>query len=114
MAEVITSERRQKAKNSIRVKVIPVTDNSRRMDFVKVNNKIIPFDVPVVINEDDLKALRGLKESVRKTNDFINVRKIMDDLQISQEKANMIARMKETNEMNSSVDFVPKYYVQIL
>ena len=114
MANVTTSRSKSRAKEAIKVKVLPATDNSRRLGYARVNQKVIPFDVPVIINEQDLKGLKHQKEPVNTANETINVRKIMDDLQIPQSKANKIASMNESKDMNSKVDFIPKYFVQVL
>lgn len=113
MANVATSRSKSKAKKQIKVKILPATDNSRKLNFAKVNGKIIPYDIPTIIDENDLKVLKGLKEPTRQDGS-INIGNIMDDLQITQEKANKIARMSETKDMTSRVKFINKYFVQIL
>ena len=114
MANIRTSESKAKAKKSIMVKVLPATDNSRRLGYARINRKVIPFDVPVKVSEQDLIGLRHQKEPTNKANKTINVDKIMNELQVPQEKANKIARMNESQNMNSKIEFIPKYFVQVL
>jgi hypothetical protein len=95
--------------------VSPRTDNAIKIPYVKVNGKIIPFDRKVEINENDLKALQGMKEP-KKKGLAIDVHQIMDNLKINQEKANRIARLQEREGMygKGNVQFIPKYTVNIV
>ena len=100
-------------KNGIKVIVKPATDNAYKEGYVKINGKVIPFDVTVILEERDIKAIQRIKEPKRTGNRAIDVHQIMNQMQITQEKANKIARMNKDIE-NAEIKFVPKYFVQIL
>ncbi len=103
-----------KAKSDkVRIIVKPATDNADREGFVKVNGKIIPFDVPVVVEPRDVAAIERIKEP-RRVNSKTDPRAIMEQLRITQEKANRIARLQEKENLNTSVRFVNKYFVKIV
>ena len=95
--------------------ISPRTDNAMKIPFVKVNGKIFPFDKKVELSENDLKAINGMKEP-KKKGISIDVKQIMDTMQISQEKANRVARIQEQEGMygNGNIHFVPKYTVNII
>jgi len=95
--------------------VAPRTDNAMKIPYVKVNGKIVPFDRKVELDENDIKALQGMKEP-KKKGISIDVHQIMDTMRISQEKANRIARLQEKEGMygNGNIQFVPKYTINIV
>ncbi len=97
----------------VKVIVKPATDNADREGFVKVNGKIIPFDIPVIVTENDVKAIERIKEP-RRVNSKTDPRVIMEQLRISQEKANRIARLQEKENLNASVRYVNKYFVKVV
>jgi hypothetical protein len=106
-----------KAKSKkVKVIVRPATDNAYKEGYAKANGKIIPFDIPVVVDENDVKVLESIKEPKRIDSNTIDVHRIMDDLQITQEKANRIARMSEKEGMTGEVNvrYVPKYFVRVV
>ena len=99
--------------DKIKVIVEPATDNADREGYCKVNGKIIPYGVPYTVTQNDLKVIKRVKEHrvIREKND---PRAIMERMQISQEKANRIARMSEKEGMGGSVRFVRKYHVRVV
>ena len=104
---------RQK-KDTIKVIIKPATDNADREGYAKINGKVLPYDVPVTISERDLKTLERIKEP-RVVNRRQDPRAIMEQLRISQEKANKIARMSEKEGMgNTSMRMVNKYFVKVV
>ena len=111
MANVTTSRSKQKAKEKIKVKIIPLTENARKLNYVRINGKVLPFEVPIIINEQDLKALKNMKEP-RKVDSGVNVHQIMETLQIPQEKANKIAKQRDIE--NSKLQWIKKFHVEIL
>ena len=98
----------------IKIIVKPATDNAYREKFAKANGKVIPFDVPIIVEERDIKVLQRMKEPKKAIQERIDVNKIMDQMQISQEKANKIARSNDKDMNSNGVSFVPKYFVQIV
>jgi len=101
-------------KDLIKVVVTPATDNAHKERFVKVNGKVIPFGIPFQISEDDLKALKRIKEPKKNTRGM-SVYEVMDKLKISQEKANKIMRDGDSDiTTETSIGFVPKYTVMVL
>jgi len=101
-----------KAKSDkVKVIVKPATDNADKEGYAKANGKVIPYDIPVIISQMDLKALERQKEP-RKVNSKLDPRAIMEQLQIPQEKANRIA--KNNDIQNAKVKYVPKYFVKIV
>jgi hypothetical protein len=106
-----------KAKSKkVKIIVKPATDNAYKEGYAKANGKIIPFDVPVIVDENDVRVLERIKEPKRMDKNAIDVHRIMDDLQITQEKANRIARMSEKEGMTGKVDvrYVPRYFVRVV
>ena len=102
-------------KKGIKIIVKPATDNAYKEGYAKANGKVIPFDVPVIVEQSDIKVLERMKEPKKVSNKQIDVRNIMNQMQISQEKANKIARMSEKENMqNGQIRYVPKYFVQIV
>ena len=99
--------------NKIRIIVQPATDNADKEGFAKVNGKIIPFGVPVFVDKNDIKVLERMKEP-RTVNRKTDPRAIMEELRITQEKANRIARMQERENMNKSIRYVNKYFVKVV
>jgi hypothetical protein len=103
------------------VVVTPNTDNARKTGFVKVNGKVIPFNVRVKINDNDLVLLRRMHE-YEKTSGAIDPREIMERLRIPQERANKVARDMESEYrrtgqmMNGKLNArkVPLYNVTII
>jgi len=96
--------------NGVKIIVKPATDNAFREGYVKVNGKVIPFEVPIIVSENDVKTIERMKEPKRVDDNGINVREIMNNLKIPQEKANRIAR--EGNMEKAKIRFVSKYNVQ--
>ena len=101
-----------------RIKVIvkPATDNAYKEGYAKANGKVIPFEVPVIVNENDIKVLERIKEPKRVDKNSIDIHKIMDDLQITQETANKVAKRSKEDGMTGRVDvrYVPKYFVKVV
>jgi len=97
----------------VKIIVKPATDNADREGFVKVNGKIIPFDVPVIVEPRDVTAIERMKEP-RRVNGKTDPRAIMEQLRVSQEKANRIARLQEKENLNASVRYVNKYFVKVV
>jgi len=102
-------------KNEYEVIVTAATDNSYEVGYAKVNGKIIPFNRKVIIDRNDLSALKGLKEPRKKSGSGLDPRELMEQLKIPQEKANQLARQQD-KEMNGKVNMrmVPRYNITIL
>lgn len=96
--------------------VNPRTDNADSVPFAKINGKIIPFDRKVKINHNDYIALKRMHEIRNRGKADIDVHQIMDDLKISQEKANVLAREAERQGMNSkpNIKKVPMYSIVVV
>ena len=97
-------------KNTLRVVVTPATDNAYKERFLKINGKVIPFGVPVELTQNDINTVKRLKEPKRNTRNR-NVYDVMDQLKISQEKANKIMRDNQDISQDVTIGFVPKYNI---
>jgi len=93
-----------------RVIVNPATDNAHKEGFVKINGKIIPFGIPVLLDEQDILAIERIKEPKRIDNG-VDVRQLMDQLQLPQEKVNQLLRENKDMQTNSKVKYIRKYIV---
>ena len=93
-----------------RVIVIPRTNDAMKENFVKVNGKVVPFDVPIVLEPRDIRVLNEMKEPVSVDAD-VNVYEIMDQMQISQEQANKIAQARAVAGNGKRIKWVPKFSV---
>ena len=98
----------------IKIIVKPATDNAYKEKFAKANGKVIPFDVPIIVEQRDIRVLQSLKEPRKMEQKRVNVHNIMDQMQITQEKANKIARSNDRDMSTGGIQFVPKYFVQIV
>ena len=95
--------------------VSPATDNAHKEALLKINGKRIPFGIPIKVEERDIKTIERINEQKRSTNRSLNVHQIMEDMKISQEKANRVARLSEKENIgNSQISYVPKYFVKII
>ena len=97
-------------KETIKVVVTPATDNAHKERFVKVNGKVIAFGVPMELTQDDINAIKRLKEP-KKSSTGVDVHDIMDQLQITQEKANKILRQNKDMQNNVNIRYVNKYNI---
>lgn len=92
-------------------KVIPRTDSAGKEGFILVNGRPIRFDVPVKLADRDVQVLKGMKEPMQ-VDVGVDVNKIMDQMQVNQEKANQIARARMAEpEMQKKLRFVPRFEV---
>ena len=100
-----------RGKDTIKVIVQPATDNAYKERFVKINGKVIPFGIPMELTQDDIGALKRIKEPKRNTNNR-SVYDVMEQFKISQEKANKIMRSGDSDfTKDVSIGFVPKYTI---
>jgi len=93
-----------------KVIVSPATDNAHKEGFVKINGKIIVFGIPVELDEQDILAIKRIREPKR-VDTGIDVHKLMDQLQLPQEKVNKLLRENADMRTSSNVRYVPKYIV---
>ena len=97
-------------KNTIRVVVTPATDNAYKERFLKINGKVIPFGVPYDLTQNDINTIKRLKEP-KKNQRNKSVYDVMEQLKISQEKANKIMRANDDMTKDVNIGFVPKYNI---
>lgn len=76
--------------------------------------KKIPYGKRVRITQHDYEQLRQQKLPIM-VDKSINVHEIMDEMRITQEKANLIAReMEKDKDMSKSFRYVPRYHIEVL
>jgi len=91
--------------------VIPRSHEALKEKFAVANMKRIPFDVPVVLTETEVRILKEQKEPVAAEKP-ISVHEIMEEMQINQVQANKIAQARSREQgMGTKINFVPKYSV---
>ena len=100
------------AARSTKTKVIvnPATDNAHKEGFVKINGKIIVFGIPIELEEQDILAIKRIREPKR-VDTGVDVHKLMDQLQLPQEKVNKLLRENADMRSRANVKYVPKYIV---
>jgi len=100
------------AARSKKTKVIvnPATDNAHKEGFVKINGKIIVFGIPIELEEQDILAIKRIREPKR-VDTGVDVHKLMDQLQLPQEKVNKLLRENADMRSRANVKYVPKYIV---
>ena len=98
----------------VKVIVTPVTDNAYKQGYAFVNGKVVPFDVPVILEDKDVKALERRKEPKKASGSAVDVHALMEQLKISQEKANRIARSGQAEGMDGKpkVRYVNMYNIR--
>lgn len=112
MASVQTSSKREI--KGYKVIVTPTDQRDYAEQYAVSGIKKIPYSSVVVINPLDMAQLRQQKSPIQVSNQ-INVHEIMDNMRITQEKANQVARqMAAEPSMNSSFRYVPKYNIEVL
>ncbi len=77
------------------------SQDTMKEKFVKINAKgmiarPIPFEKPVYLTEDEVKAIRRIKEPMQ-VEKRIDVQEIMNAHQISQSKAQEMAKLMEAD-----------------
>jgi hypothetical protein len=98
-------------KDTLKCIVMPLTDNARKERFLKINGKVVPFGIPFDLTQDDINAIKRLKEPKRNEQN-LSVYDVMDQLKIPQEKANKIMREGGELTKKQNIGFVPKYSIQ--
>ena len=96
--------------------VIPRTEDAMKEGFVRVNNKVIPFDRKVKLVKNDVEVIRRMKEPTQGSTVNISVSQIMEEYKIPQEEANKIARARaqqanSDNAIGKKIMWIPKYSV---
>ena len=95
-----------------RVVISPVDNNDYQEGYAVCGTKRIPFDTPVVLSDHDIKVIKRQKIPAQRPK-RIDVRQIMDSMQISQEKANMVARqMEHDSDMKKEIYFRERYIIE--
>jgi len=93
-----------------KVMVRPATDNAHKEGFIKINGKIIVFGIPMELEENDILTIQRIREPKR-VDTGVDVHKLMDQLQMPQEKVNKMLRNNPEMQQNANVKYVPKYIV---
>ena len=102
---------KKRATQAGKYKVIPRTDSAAKEGFIMVNGRAIKFDIPVMLADRDVQVLKGMREPMQ-VDGSVDVRQIMDQMQINQEQANKIAMARSSDpEMNRKLKFVPRFEV---
>jgi hypothetical protein len=84
--------------------------------FVKVNGggmiaRPIPFETPVFLTDSEVKAIKRMKDPMQ-VEGRIDVHELMDKHQITQKKANEMAKLMERDPAaNRKFSWVSKYIV---
>lgn len=113
MARPATDEAVSKAK-TLEVIVSPSDTKDYNEVYAISGIKKIPYGKRVTITQHDLEQLKQQKLPIM-VDKHIDVHQIMDEMKITQEKANLIAReMAQDSSMNKSFRYVPKYHIEIL
>jgi len=93
------------------------SNDTIRERFAKVNAggmraKSIPFETPVMLTDEEVAALRRMKEPIQMKKQ-ISVAEIMEKHKVTQAKANKMAALIEQNpDMGGKeISWVPKYVV---
>ncbi len=99
----------KKAKQYI---VTPRSPESLKEGFCIANGRRVPFDQPVYLSEAQVATLKRQKEPIQMEKQ-INVYELMEKHQITQEKANQMARQIQADPSmgGKKISFVPKFSV---
>jgi len=90
--------------------VIPRSNEALKERFAVANMKRVPFDTPVPLTDLEVRILKEQKEPVA-VDATVDVRRIMDEMQVPQETANKIAEARARSDIGKRIRFVPKYSV---
>jgi hypothetical protein len=102
------------AKKEERTKYIVIarsTDTIKEM-YAIAGNKRIPFDEPVYLNKRDIESLKRQREPIQ-VEKQVSVRDIMNKHQVSQVKAQEMAKLISENpdQGGKQITFVSKYVI---
>jgi len=92
--------------------VRPVESQDYKEGGAVCGSKRIPFDTPIVLSENDIKQIERQKIPAQRPKK-INPKDIMQTMQISQEKANLVARqMEQDKDMGQEIYFRKRYIIE--
>jgi hypothetical protein len=92
--------------------VIPRSQQTYEEKFAVANNKKIPFETPVVLTDNDVKALERQKEPLKRDS-HATVYEIMDKYRVDQKKAAKILQAQQSSgEMGTRIAWSKKYILQ--
>ena len=94
--------------------VIARNNETLKEGYAVAGTKRIPFDTPVALNDRDIESIKRQREPIQ-IEKQINVREIMQQHQVSQTKANEMAKMISANpdQGGKKIEFVSKYIVTL-
>ncbi len=90
--------------------VIARNNETLKEGYAVAGPKRIPFDTPIALNDKDVESLKRQREPIQ-IEKQVNVRELMQKHQVSQTKANEMARMISANpdQGGKKIEFVSKY-----
>ena len=92
--------------------VIPRSNETYQEKYAVANGKKIPFETPVMLSDNDVRALENQKEPM-KANSNMTVYEVMDKYQVDQKKATQILRAQASEgNMGTRIAWKAKYIVQ--
>ena len=92
--------------------VIARSNETIKEGYAMAGARAIPFDTPVAMSDREVESVKRQKEAIQ-LDKQINVRELMEKHQISQAKANEMAKLIAENpeQGGKKIEFVPKYIV---
>ena len=98
-------------KKEVRKKYLVIARSTETIkeQYAIAGRKRIPFDTPVYLTDNDIATLKRQREAIQ-IEKQVNVREIMEQHQISQAKANELAKLQESDG-KKQIKFVSKYIV---
>ena len=95
-----------------KVIIRPIESQDYKENGAVCGAKRIPFDTPLVLSENDIKVIERQKIPAQRPK-RIDPKQIMASMQITQEKANLVARqMEQDKDMGNEIYFRKRYIVE--
>jgi hypothetical protein len=93
--------------------IIPRDQNTYNEKFAVVNGRKLPFEVPVMLKENDVKAVEHQKEPFQVDNQM-TIYDVMDKFQVDQSKAAEIVQAQATHPEigGKTIKWRSKYILQ--
>ena len=110
MANVRTSDTKDKARKVI---VSPRNNEAYKEGYAEANGMKIPFDTPVVLAPNVIKALENQKEPV-KVDGEETIYDIMEKFKVDMKKAAVIMQERKNQGLGSTIAWKRKYVVNFL
>ncbi len=110
MANIKTSDSKTKSRKFI---ILPRDQETYNEKFAIANGRQLPFETPVTLRPDDVKAIENQKEPFQ-TSDQMTVYEAMEKFSVDQTKATEIvqAAAKHPEMTGAQIKWRPKYILQ--